>query len=282
MRRPGDDRVAPDVPAGHLGVEGAGHPDGGRQRAGVGGERVAGAEQLPVRPEDRELLGGRDELAPADRPRQRGAVVGRLDLSAIGQQAGRLQLFTGTAVGTGRVGWTTRASTGSACRGTWPGRTGPQGRRRRWRLRPPRPTWRRHRRSPPDGPRPRRPRSRRGGSGRVQAEPAVSCRATSECSCCRRRLGRAGLSRSAPPHPVGRALDQLQRIGRPRRAAAEGADHEPRSPLAGHVLPHGDGEAVVGRLHRRDVEVLADVVLVGAHGPHRREARVVGQRPHPP
>src|SRR6478735_9126684 len=88
---------------------------------------------------------------------------------------------------------------------------------------------------------------------------------------------RRGRLEPGPAHAAPGALDELERVGRPAGAGAGGADHEPRHALAGHVLPHGDRGAVAGRRHRRDVEVLAHVVLVGAHGAQRREGGVVGE-----
>jgi hypothetical protein len=86
------DGVAADVPAGDLRVEGAGHPHGRGERAGVGGERVAGAEQVAVRAQDRQLLGGRHELAAADRPGALGAVAVGLDVGPAVDEVGVLEL----------------------------------------------------------------------------------------------------------------------------------------------------------------------------------------------
>jgi hypothetical protein len=58
-----------------------------------GCERVSRAQQVPVRTQHGELLGGRDELAAANGPGQLGAVVGGLDLLAIGEQVFGVELL---------------------------------------------------------------------------------------------------------------------------------------------------------------------------------------------
>ena len=288
------DGVASDVPAGDLRVEGAGHPDRRRERARVGREGVAGAEQVPVRAQDRELLGGRDELAAADGPRELGAVVGRLDVGAVVEQAGVVEL--GAVEGPRREGrgWTTTASQGSRrrlCRATRPS-PAPRGRGRRrppaptgseWRPVRRRPSGRRRRTWPRDGPRGRCPRSRCGGCrpgamigrGVLQGDERVL---VLEARARQRRRRRA----RARPRRAPVRSDELEGVGRPAGARADRADHEPRHALAGHVLADGDRGAVVGRRDRGDVEVLADVVLVDADVAEGREGGVVGQRPRRP
>ena len=91
---------------------------------------------------------------------------------------------------------------------------------------------------------------------------------------------RRGCARAAAARPAGRrrrarasarrrpvAPGELEGVGAQPSARAEASRPEPRR-RAGHVLPHGERDAVAGHVDRGEVEVLADVVLVG---PHRAE-----------
>ena len=91
------------------------------------------------------------------------------------------------------------------------------------------------------------------------------------------RAGQVHGIEPAPAHAVRRASHQLVGVGGPARADGQAAEQQPRVARSGHVLSHPDRRPVVRGRHRRDVEVLAHVVLVGGHRCRRRERRVVGE-----
>ena len=113
----------------------------------------------------------------------------------------------------------------------------------------------------------------------VQVPPGASttgsvCSATALCSPCTRVPGSSALrpghgAPSARPRPVSWITSVAQRRAVPRHPTSS---HGRR---AGHVLPDGDRGAVAGHLDRGEVEVLADVVLAGAHRAEGRQRHVL-------
>ena len=117
------------------------------------------------------------------------------------------------------------------------------------------------------------------GVGRARSRPGRPAAAMSECSCWRRALGSVGgveAASSAHRAPV-RSTSWRASVAQPVARAGR-ADHEPRA-LARRACSAARRPRcrVWAVCRRREVEVLADVVLVGAHRAHRRKARVVGQ-----
>ena len=272
----GEHGVAADVAGGDLRVEGAAHPDGRGEAAGVGDEGVAGAQDLPVRAEDGQLAGGRDDLAVRRAPGRRdpvGVVLGRARLGGQVEQR-EVVLGQGTHASTGAVA---SADAGpspgcvvatSATGGAGVPRGRPPGRSRRG--------VRRRGRSPRGGPPPRGRRTRCGGRPPGSRSAGSSWTATSVCSCWSRSDGR---SRSRPDHSVPVVVRETswcasvaQPTPRPEDATTT---HGTRSP--GMFCRTASATPWSGGLDGGHVEVLADVVLVVGHRALGRERGVVGE-----
>ena len=268
----GEHRVAADVAGRHLRVEGAAHPDGRREAAGVGDERVAGAQDLSVRAEDGQLAGGGDDLAVRGAPGRRDPVAVVLGRPRLGGEVEQREVLVregdarqhgcGRQHGRGAVGLRYVVD-GPRCRWT-------RGRERRRDVRDV------------------------DGTGRLGVVLHHAADEPGAVAAARLEVGRLVLQRdqrvlvleplgrevaveAGPLGPGGGAGDELVRVRGPADPAAGGRDDDPRHPLTGHVLPHGQRDAVVRRLDRGHVEVLADVVLVVGDRALRCQCRVVGE-----
>ena len=113
---------------------------------------------------------------------------------------------------------------------------------------------------------PKTPKKPVGDAGPGASVTGSSCRADQRCA---RAAGGGWAARRVEASATARRRAGALRPAGARRspspALPRSADHAATGRRAGHVLPDRDGGARARTLHRGEVQVLADVVLVGPH-----------------
>ncbi len=275
------DAAVGGVPAGQVRQRGARHPARHGERTGVGGGRVAGAQDRAVRPQRGDLLGpGHHVLVVRREERQQRAVVVALH-GAPGVRPELLDLGVGRRPGCQGAAEVVRALGSSEPR---------SGRDRLLRR------GRGENRGRGAGEVERladEPDVRLGRGGRVVLHQETGERRRQVLTgfqppACRLQGGEGVLVLASPggqvtaetrgrPAGAGRQTVHVERIGRPRDHRCRAGEHAPRGQARlGGVLAHRERRAEAVAVERPDVQVLAHVQLVGAQRPGCREGDVVG------